>query len=40
MPQVKLQKADGTNFAGSANLLTALDYDGLDPKYCLFDPGT
>ena len=40
VPQVKLQKADGTNFAGSANLLTALYYDGLDPKYCLFDPGT
>ena len=39
-PMVKLQKADGTNFAGSASLLTGLKYSGTDAKYCLFDPGS
>jgi len=38
-PMVKLQQADGTNFAGSASLLTGLKYSSLDAKYCLFDPG-
>ena len=39
-PMVKLQQADGTNFAGSASLLTGLKYSSTDAKYCLFDPGT
>ena len=40
VPQVKLQKADGTDFAGSANLITGLEYSGEDAKYCLFDAGS
>ena len=39
VPQVKLQQADGTNFAGSASLLTGLNYSGYGIKYCLFDAG-
>ena len=40
VPQVKLQKADGTDFAGSANLITGLKYSSTDAKYCLFDAGS
>ncbi len=40
VPQVKLQKADGTDFAGSANLITGLRYTNTDAKYALFDAGS
>ena len=42
VPQVKLQQADGTDFAGSANLITGLKWtdNGKDAKYALFDAGS